>query len=156
MLKIGVVGHRTVKGKGLVELRFLDVVQKHFPNDEQLQFQFGSNSQFNALIWKIVSKAQEDGENVTLVNFACGSEKPLLKDNKKDGQKWFDEVVFPENAKNCGRRLYIERNKALIDASDVMLFYFDETYSPAFSNSGTRIAYEYAKSKNKKIINLFK
>lgn len=156
MLRIGIIGHRNLKGKGIVELRFLNVVQNKFPTDEELQFNFGSNSEFDTLIWKIVSKAQEDGENVTLVNFACGSEKPLLKDNKKEAQRWFDQVVFPENAKNCGRRVYIERNKALIDASDVMLFYFDENYSPAFSNSGTRIAYEYAKSKNKKIINLFK
>ena len=69
--------------------------------------------------------------------------------------KCFDEVVKPQSTIGAGKRLYIERNKALIDASDIMIFYYDENYRPSYSNSGTKLAFEYAKSKNKKIINVF-
>ena len=54
----------------------------------------------------------------------------------------------------------------MIDKSNVCIFYYDENYLPPRrrnakrdiadyqSKSGTKIAYDYAKTKNKKIINL--
>ena len=77
----------------------------------------------------------------------------------------YDESIFPETAIGSGRNIYIARNRALIDESDVCVFYYDENYKPprrktdkkAISdyqpNSGTALAYKYALQKKKIIIN---
>ena len=153
MQKIGFIGHREVKNAPLVELKIARTLERKFP--EAVCFNFGSNSQFNDLCWQVVSTMQQRNCNIEMNNFCCGNEKPFLKENKVDGKQYFDNIIFPENAKNAGKRIYVERNKALIDASDVLIFYYNANYKPAFSNSGTKIAFEYAARCNKVIINLF-
>ena len=57
-----------------------------------------------------------------------------------------------------GKAAYIERYQAMIDNSKYCIFYFDyDNYAniSTAKTSGTAIAYKYAKSKNKIIINLF-
>ena len=68
---------------------------------------------------------------------------------------------------DAGRAAYVERNYEMIDKSDYCVVYYDENYLPSerkkskkdlFSyqpKSGTKIAYEYAVKKKKKIINVF-
>ena len=56
------------------------------------------------------------------------------------------------------KNLYIERNAKMIDDADICIFYYKENnIMPknkfgVKTNSGTKIALEYAKSKNKEII----
>lgn len=80
----------------------------------------------------------------------------------------YDETVFPENAVGSGKNVYIKRTMALIDESEVCVFYYDENYMPPRRkndkkaigdyqpNSGTALAYKYALRKNKIIVNSFK
>jgi len=68
---------------------------------------------------------------------------------------------------NATKNVYIERNKEIIDNSDVCLFYYDPKYRPPVRKhfkqsttsyqpqSGTKIAFDYAIKKNKKIYNVF-
>ena len=154
MKKVGFIGHREIKHEALLELKLIKLIQSLLPEIES--FHFGSNSQFNDLCWQVVSQFQDDGTKFRMINFYCGNEHPILKEKRIDGKQYFDEIILPQKTKISGKRLYIERNKALIDTSDIMVFYYNSNYSPQHSNSGTRIAYEYAKSKNKTIINLFK
>lgn len=153
MLSCGIIGHRIIENKALTELRFFELAEDLLSKNCRT-FNFGSNSEFDCLAWDVISGLQLGCKEIKMVDYYCGKEKPILKENTIEGLRYFDEVVLPKNTINAGKRLYIERNKALIDASDIMIFYFDEDYSPQNSNSGTKIAYEYAKSKNKKIYNL--
>ena len=78
---------------------------------------------------------------------------------------------------DSGRASYVERNYAMIDDSDICVFYYNEEYQPqrrkeykgAFGTyqpkSGTKIAYEYAlrksrslekKGEKKTVINIYK
>ena len=78
--------------------------------------------------------------------------------------------TMPEAVKKAGKASYIERNQHMIDRSDLCVFYYDERYSPpkkqirqnhflsvspSRSNSGTKLAYQYAMAHKKVILNLF-
>ena len=68
---------------------------------------------------------------------------------------------------NAGRASYVERNQEMINKSDFYIVYYDENYAPPKRKnsrrdltdyqprSGTKIAYDYAVKKKKKIINCF-
>ena len=95
------------------------------------------------------------------------AEYPHISENYKDYLlNFYDNTYFPDKILNAGRAAYIERNYHMIDWADICIFYFDKTYSPsslsgshATSNhknaSGTKLAYDYALSKKKTIINLY-
>ena len=73
---------------------------------------------------------------------------------------------MPDGVENAGVASYVERNQAMINSSDICVFYYDENYLPARRKqsrhalsdyqpkSGTKIAFEYAVKKGKQIINV--
>ena len=77
-----------------------------------------------------------------------------------------EEAEF-KNKWKAGKASYVERNHAMINDSDLCVFYYDENYKVderkyskrSFTTyqpkSGTRLAYDYAKQKKKEIINVF-
>ena len=68
----------------------------------------------------------------------------------------FEKEVEHKTKFQAGKASYIERNQAMIIDSDFCVFYYDKNYVPLTkTNSGTKIAYEYAKKKMKRTINLF-
>ena len=114
------------------------------------------------------------------VVYTCKSELAVLKEDKAELEQMFSSA-FKQDIRLCeyekevehktkftsGKASYIERNKAMIDASDFCIFYYDENYKPPKrkykksdvfeyqQNSGTALGFKYAKQKKKYIINLF-
>ena len=106
-------------------------------------FIFGNNSEFDNLCYQIVYEYKKIYD-IKLINYCCGKE--IRK---------FDEIKIPANTRNAGKYIYIERNKAMIDDSDIIIFYYSKSYLPTSqTKSGTDIAYSYAQKCKKKIINL--
>ena len=77
----------------------------------------------------------------------------------------FEKEVEHKTKYTAGKASYVERNRAIIDDSDYCIFYYDENYMSKLRQyskdsiyyqpkSGTKLAYEYAKRKNKVIINV--
>ena len=60
----------------------------------------------------------------------------------------YEEIKRSDRVDSAGRASYIERNELMIDDSDYCIFYINENTK---YRSGTKIAHEYAKSKNKNI-----
>lgn len=73
----------------------------------------------------------------------------FIKTKKAEG---YDNCYFLEHQCTFGKYAIIERNKKMIDNSEIVVFYFDENNQ---KKGGTQIAFNYAKSKHKKIINIF-
>ena len=143
---VAFIGHREVKNKDLVEMRLFSLVEKLILEGYN-GFIFGSNSQFDDLAYHVVMKLREKYSHIKVFNFYCGNENPCEK-------RFFDKVHFPENCRNAGRKLYIERNKAMIDFSQVVAFYYEDDYIPHTQTaSGTKIAYDYALKHGKEIFN---
>lgn len=128
-------------------------------------FLFGSNSEFNTLCWQCVTELKQTFTIIKRI-YIRASFPTIDKTYYEYLLENYEDSYFPEKVKNCGKNSYVIRNEVLIDESDICVFYYDESYSPAPSmphksflfknkNSGTAIAYKYAKGKKKHIINLF-
>ena len=133
-------------------------------------FLFGSKSEFNDLCHFIVSELKDRYPNIKRICYTCKSEGCTLEIEREKLENLYSrflkreihllgfEEEFEHKTKyEAGRASYIARNQAMIKDSDFCVFYLDKNYvSPSKTNSGTKIAYEYALRKNKRIINLFK
>jgi len=129
-------------------------------------FLFGSKSQFNDLCLTIVSDLKNKYPSIQRIyvraEFAYIDEdyKAYLLEN-------YEDTYFPEKIIGAGKAIYVERNYEMIDKSSVCVVYYDENYLPPRRNqcrraltdyqpsSGTKLAFKYALSKNRKIINVF-
>lgn len=118
-------------------------------------FAFGSNSKFNDFCWQVVEEMKKTYPHIKTVNYCCGRERCVLAKDKIPGEIYYDSFVRPIRTIGAGKNIYVERNKAMIDDSEYVIFYFNKDYLPENRNSGTKIAYNYAKNKGKHVINLF-
>lgn len=128
-------------------------------------FLFGSKSQFNDLCYSITVELKKTFSNIKIIYVRAEFEN-INQHYTNYLLQSYDETYFPSEVIGAGRLSYIIRNKTMIDKSDYVVMYYNSNYVPQnkkirknlnnLSNSGTHIAYQYAKSKNKKIINLYK
>ena len=66
----------------------------------------------------------------------------------------FDEVLYLKELERIGKSFLSERNKCIIDRSDICIFYYNELIDLK-DNFGMDIAYRYAFDKHKIILNCF-
>ena len=79
----------------------------------------------------------------------------------------YEDSICPDGVAAAGKAAYVERNQAMIQASDFCVFYFNNEYLPASRKeskkaitsyqpkSGTGVAFDYAKAHGRTIINLY-
>ncbi|MBQ7308309.1 MAG: DUF1273 family protein [Clostridia bacterium] len=172
-------GHRKIEINEELKQKVKDCIENLIINHNVSIFLFGSRSNFNNLCHLIVTGLKEKYPNIKRVAYTCKSESCVLENDRERLEQMYlrvrnEEVSllgveeeFEHKTKYIsGRASYIERNKAMINASEYCIFYYDENYKPEmrkrskkdFSsyqpNSGTKIAYIYAKQKNKIVINI--
>ncbi len=156
------IGHRNAK-LSVEEVNYLKTIIINLINCGVVRFLFGSKSKFNDSCFDIVEKLQETYKQIELVGYCCNSEHFCLKNEKEIENaaskiigktikiKFYDKVVD----KNCsGKGAYVLRNQKMIDDCDICVFYYDLNYNPTNFKSGTRLAFDYAIRKNKKIFNI--
>lgn len=144
-------------------------------------FLFGSRSQFDELCHEMVTELKNTAyPEIIRKSYICRSEVGILERERENLERswsriqnrpitfWgVEEVVEYKNKYSAGRANYVERNEAMIDDSDVCVFYYNKDYLPPrrknskkdYSDyqpkSGTAIAYIYAVRKKKPVYNLF-
>ena len=133
------------------------VYAEHFnrtPKDGDI-FLFGSKSDFNDLSWEIVTTLKKDYPYLKRI-YVRSAFQYIDKSYEEYLAKYYEDTYFPKKIENAGKFSYVERNYEMIDNSTYCVFYYNENYIPPTKrNSGTNIAYNYAKKKKKEIINLF-
>ena len=79
----------------------------------------------------------------------------------------YEDTYYSKKIIKAGRASYVERNREMIDNSRFCVMYYDKDYLPPRRKnsrsdivdyqpkSGTALAYEYAKRKGVRIINLY-
>ena len=160
------IGHRTVKDKEIIEKRLIEKVAALIKEDVDT-FYFGSHSRFDDLAWEVVSELKKEYQYIKRIYVR--SSYAYIDDSYKNYLlESYEDTYMPEGVENAGAASYVERNQAMINASDICVFYYDENYMPARRKqakralsdyqpkSGTKIAFEYATKKGKKIINVAK
>ena len=129
------------------------------------RFLFGSKSNFDDLSLEIVTELKKDYSNIKRV-YVRSQYANIQKSYQEYLLKFYDETIIANNVENAGKASYVKRNQEMINESDYCVFYYNERYKPPLKkrckgylsdyqpNSGTAIAFQYAKSKKKQIINL--
>lgn len=158
-------GHRKINITQPLIQRLYEVIETLILKSETYIFLFGSNSEFDDLCLKIVTKLQQDYPHIKKIYVRASF--PYIDNNYRNYLlREYDDTYYPRRIIDAGKASYVERNYEMIDNSNVCVIYYDETYTPTHtksnrkkessyqSKSGTRIAYEYAKRKCIKIKNI--
>lgn len=159
------VGHRTVKDKELVKRKVYQIVEDIIVTQNAKKFLFGSRSKFNDLCYEVVTELKEKYPYIERI-YVRG-EYPYIDESYRNYLlESYEDTYYPAGMEEAGRAAYVERNCKMIDESDVCVMYYDENYLPPKRKhsrrdlieyqpkSGTKIAYEYAVQKKKRIINV--
>ncbi|MBR3884983.1 MAG: DUF1273 family protein [Clostridia bacterium] len=171
------IGHRKIIETKELKQRLKNTLENLIKEKQVRTFIFGSRSEFDFLCHTIVSNLMNIYPTIKRVVYTCKSELAVLKHDKEELEQMFSNA-FKQDITLCeyekeiehktkftsGKASYIERNKAMIDASDYCIFYYDENYKPQKRKhskndvfeyqpkSGTSLAYNYAKQKKKNIL----
>lgn len=163
-------GHRKVELTDDLKQNLKICIEKLIVENNVQRFLFGSKSSFNDICHFVVTELKVKYPNIKRVYYTCKSETCTLEIDRQEQEKVFSRILkqeihllgFEEEFEHktkytAGKASYIERNQAMINDSDFCVFYYDNNYIPkSKTNSGTKIAYEYAERKNKNVINLFR
>ena len=163
-------GHRKIDVSNDLKTRVKDCIENLIIQYNIQTFLFGSKSNFNDLCHSVVSELKATYPNIKRICYTCKSEGCTLESERQKNEKIYSSFLkrkvhllgYEENFSHktkytAGRASYVERNQAMINNSDFCVFYYNENYvPPTKTNSGTKLAYEYALRKKKKVINLFK
>lgn len=115
-------------------------------------FLFGSRSAFDGVCLQTVSELKAVYTHVVRI-YVRAEYEFIDGDYEKYLLRRYDATYFSERARGAGRAAYVMRNREIIDASDVCVFYYDENLRGA--SGGTRAAYEYAVKRGKRVVNMF-
>lgn len=174
------IGHRTVEDVEQLKIRLTETIERLILDGADT-FLFGSRSAFDTLCWEVVTELQWQYPNIKRVSYNVPHESAItskeecqqleqISSKLKGGEvhlKDYEAAVNSQKSRNATQNAYIMRNQEMIDNSDVCVFYYNKDYLPPRRKqskrhvldyqpqSGTAIAYEYAKRKKKTIINLF-
>ena len=159
------IGHRKINDTPELRERLQSILQELIKNGTT-NFIFGDHSAFDSLCYELVTELKEKYPAIKRINF-----RKDYEDTDDYTMQFlisgYEESICPKGVGNAGRASYVERNQAMIRESDVCIFYYDENYLPSRRRnsrrdlfdyqpkSGTALAFQYAKSKKKTIINCF-
>ncbi len=138
------IGHRKIKVNDELSQRLYLLIKNLIEKEKVETFLFGSRSEFDDLCLETVTTLKQTYPHIQRIYIRA--EFPCISEHYKDFLLEFcDDTFFPENIIKAGRAVYIERNKIMIDKSDILVMYYEENSLP---KSGTKQAYNYAKKKN--------
>lgn len=172
-------GHRKIEITEELQNRLLAIIENLIISENVTTFLFGSRSQFDDLCHSIVTELKDKYPDLRRVCYLTKSETATLEDEREEKEKsysklfnreihlkGYEDAILPEKMYTSGRASYAERNQLMIDQSDFCVVYFDENYLPPRRKnskrdvldyqpkSGTKIAFDYANTKKKTVINV--
>lgn len=130
------VGHRTVADTEKVKNRLIDIVLVLIEKGADT-FLFGSRSDFDSLCWEVVTELKEKYPNIKRVCYNAPHETAFIsREERENSERLFSQIakhevhfadyeqsINSQKALNANKNVYIMRNQAMIDASDVCVFY---------------------------------
>ena len=174
------IGHRNAEDTKELREKIRKTVEELINNEGVTYFLFGSRSNFNSICHDVVTELQEVYPNIKRIAYTCRHETATMKEDKAETERILSGLLkqpvhitdydaeYQHPTKNIsGKASYVERNTAMITDSDFCVFYYDESYLPPRRKygsgflsdyqpkSGTSVAFRFAKSKKKTVINCF-
>ncbi len=145
------IGHRTINESDELRSNLIKTIEKLITDEKVDTFLFGSKSEFNTLCLELVTALKEKYPDIKRIYIRA--EYPTIDENYKAYLlKSYEETYFPENLIGAGKAVYIERNLEMVDKSRFCVFYYNGNKIQENRKSGTKIALDYAKKQNKKVL----
>lgn len=163
MLSCCFIGHRNIEITDKLTNRVRTVILELLNKDVEI-FYFGSRSQFDDLCYETVTELKKEFNNIQRVYVRA--EYPHIDSNYTNYLlQFYEDTFYPSQLEGSGKLAYVERNRLMIDASDYCVFYYNPYYELPIKkskyglpmraiHSGTKIAYDYALSKSKNVLNV--
>lgn len=155
MIKCCVIGHRKIDITDKLKSETANAISQLINEGVQV-FLFGSRSEFTNFCYNIVTDLQKTYPYI--IRVFVRAEYPIIEEEyEKYLKTFYEETYYYDRDYKSGKLSYIKRNEHLVDTSDCCLFYYNDNYTPTTkTKSGTRLAYDYAIKKGKRIINIYK
>lgn len=152
-MKVTFIGHRKVKSsfelKAILEKEIVSLIE----NEGADTFLFGSKSEFDDICYGVVTNLRK--KYPQLKRIYVRAEYEFIEEEYYEYLlSLYEETFFPTEVSGAGAKAYVVRNALMIDESECVIFYYDSKCEPIGRKSGTKIAYNYALKKKKRIINV--
>lgn len=156
-------GHRKIDMDDDLIHNLKKIIEFLITNEKADTFLFGSRSQFINLCLDIVTEYKKKYPHIKRIYVRA--EFPYIDESYTAYlMKSYDNTYYPKRILNSGKAAYVERNYEMIDNSSYCVIYYDEKYKPPKTKqknmedyqpkSGTKLAFNYSRKKDIKIINL--
>ena len=146
-------GHRDIRETEKLKSKLSGIIEKLIVEERIDTFLFGSKSRFNSLCYETVTRIKEKYPHIKRIYVRA--EYPYISEHYKNYLlESYEDTYYPEKIMNSGKASYVERNYEMIDKSQYCIVYYDEISAPTTRKSGSKIAFDYAIKKGKKIISV--
>lgn len=88
------------------------------------------HSRFDDLCYAAVTELKEKYPDIRRIKYRIDHPGELRDYVKPFFLSGFEDNICPKGLAGAGRAAYVKRNQAMITASDVCVFYYDESYLP--------------------------
>ena len=144
-------GHRKINETEKLKSKLIEIIEKLIVDEKVDTFLFGSKSRFNCLCLELVTEIKEKYPHIKRIYVRA--EYPYISEHYKNYLlENYEDTYYPEHIRDSGRAAYVERNYEMINKSKFCIVYYDEPNAPTTRKSGTKLALNYAKKHNKKIV----
>lgn len=119
------IGHRNIERASEVQEKLRKELRKLIEQGTT-RFIFGDHSEFNTLCYDTVTELMQEYPQIKRVKFR--KDYPEITESVK--QYFFngyEDNICPKGVAQSGRASYVERNQAMIMASDICIFYSTRT-----------------------------
>ncbi len=148
-------GHREIDDTLELRTRLSEIIEVLIVKENTDTFLFGSNSQFDSLCHKLVTKAKENHPHIRRI-YVRAEYQYIEESYTAYLLQSYEDTYYPKHMTLAGRAAYIERNREMIEKSATCVIYYNPDHAPLQRKSGTKLAFDYAVKQRRKIINLYK
>lgn len=143
---VSLFGHREILDLGRLEKQAFSLVREIIRKKAYTTFLIGRNGEFDTYTASIIKRAQKAmGEE----NSECICVLPYPKKDMEYYENYYDGIIIPECTEGFHpKSAILRRNRWMVEEADLLIFYVERKEGGAYT------AFQYAKSLNKKIINL--
>ena len=141
-------GHRRIYNPIRIERQLEELVRELLLTKQYVEFLVGKDGEFDILVASVIRRCKrlyrDDNSSLVLVLPYMRAD---FRDNEESYREYFDEIeVF---SGSHYKSAFQERNRALVDRSDLIIFAVNKTEGGAYSTM------KYAGVNGKVIINLY-
>ena len=141
--RISLFGHRSFDAHREVENKIFAELRKILQNTEQVEVYIGRNGEFDVFAASVIKRFQKSvGSEICTMTLVL----PYTVRDICHYEKYYDSILIP--IKEHPKAAIDARNKWMVENTDGVLVYVENTYGGAFR------AMNYAKRLNKDIINM--